>query len=88
MELHVLADDFAGTLVTGMQYARQSIPNLVSTRIEILDQGSAGEIPVSTIDLEARYLAPFKAAARVRQTVNTQTYLFATRMGANKNLAD
>jgi len=67
VELFVLADDFTGALDTGVQFAQQSIPTLVSTRIELLDQGVDEEISVVVLDLETRHLSPTEAAVRVRQ---------------------
>ncbi|UCF99468.1 MAG: four-carbon acid sugar kinase family protein [Spirochaetaceae bacterium] len=67
LELLVLADDFTGALDTGVQFSRQSIPTLVSTRIETLDQG--GEISVLALDLETRHLSAQAAVERVRQAV-------------------
>ena len=69
VKLLILADDFTGVLDTGVQFASQSIPTLVSTRIETLDQGREGEISVIALDLETRHLVPAQAADRVRQAV-------------------
>jgi uncharacterized protein YgbK (DUF1537 family) len=69
VELLVLADDFTGALDTGVVFAGRSIPTLVSTRIEALDQEIHREISVLVLDLETRHLAPEEAAARVRRAV-------------------
>jgi uncharacterized protein YgbK (DUF1537 family) len=69
VELLVLADDFTGALDAGVQFAQQSIPTLVSTRIELLDQGVDEEISAVVLDLETRHLSPMEAAGRVRQAV-------------------
>ena len=69
VELLVLADDFTGSLDTGVQFAKQSVPTLVSTRIEVLDQGVDEEISAVVLDLETRHLSPTEAAVRVRRAV-------------------
>ena len=65
----MLADDFTGALDTGAQFAQQSIPTLVSTRIDVLDQGVDEEISAVVLDLETRHLSPTEAAVRVRRAV-------------------
>ena len=65
----MLADDFTGSLDTGVQFAKQSVPTLVSTRIEVLDQGVDEEISAVVLDLETRHLSPTEAAVRVRRAV-------------------
>ncbi|MBN2553321.1 MAG: four-carbon acid sugar kinase family protein [Spirochaetales bacterium] len=69
LDMLVLADDLAGALDTGVQFARRSIPTLVSTRIDTLDQGIYREISVIVLDLDSRHLPPERAAGRVRRAV-------------------
>ena len=69
LDMLVLADDLTGALDTGVQFVRRSIPTLVSTRIETLDQGIDREISVVVLDLDSRHLPPDQAAGRIRRAV-------------------
>jgi uncharacterized protein YgbK (DUF1537 family) len=69
VELLVLADDFTGALDTGVQFAQQSIPTLVSTRIQQLDQGEAEDFSVFVLDMESRHVPPNEAKTIVMKAV-------------------
>lgn len=66
----VLADDLTGALDTGVQFAHQNVPTLVSTRIETLDQDTHGVISVLVLDLDSRHVDASVAAERVRRAVH------------------
>jgi uncharacterized protein YgbK (DUF1537 family) len=69
VELLVLADDFTGAIDTGVQFAQQSIPTLVSNRFQQLDQGAIQEFSVFVLDIESRHIPPKEAESRVIKTV-------------------
>jgi uncharacterized protein YgbK (DUF1537 family) len=69
VELLVLADDFTGAIDTGVQFAQQSIPTLVSNRFQQLDQVAMQDFSVFVLDIESRHMMPKEAESRVRETV-------------------
>jgi uncharacterized protein YgbK (DUF1537 family) len=69
VELLVLADDFTGAIDTGVQFAQQSIPTLVSNRFQHLDQGAVEDFSVFVLDIESRHIPPKEAETRVIETV-------------------
>jgi uncharacterized protein YgbK (DUF1537 family) len=69
VELLVLADDFTGAIDTGVQFAQQSVPTLVSNRFQQLDQGAIQDFSVFVIDIESRHIPPKEAESRVIETV-------------------
>jgi uncharacterized protein YgbK (DUF1537 family) len=69
VELLVLADDFTGAIDTGVQFAQQSVPTLVSNRFQQLDQGAIRDFSVFVIDIESRHMPPKAAESRVIETV-------------------
>lgn len=69
MELLVLADDFTGALDTGVQFAQQSIPTLVSTKIQQLKRGVTKDFPVFVLDTESRHVSPSESRIKVIEAV-------------------
>ena len=69
VELLVLADDFTGAIDTGVQFAQQSVPTLVSNRFQQLDQGAIQDFSVFVLDIESRHIPPKEAESRVIETV-------------------
>jgi uncharacterized protein YgbK (DUF1537 family) len=69
VELLVLADDFTGAIDTGVQFAQQRIPTLVSTKIQQLDQAETKDFSVFVLDMESRHIRPHDAETRVKEAV-------------------
>ncbi|HEY5586799.1 MAG TPA: four-carbon acid sugar kinase family protein [Ruminiclostridium sp.] len=70
MKLLVIADDFTGAMDTGVQFSKNGIATLVSTRTELnLDQIQQN-IQVLVVDTESRHLKPDKAYEIVYDLTN------------------
>jgi len=69
VELLVLADDFTGALDTGVQFAQQNIPTLVSTKFQQLDQGVTEDFSVFVLDTESRHVPPNESRTKVIEAV-------------------
>ena len=65
----MLADDFTGAIDTGVQFAQQSIPTLVSNRFQQLDQGVTQDFTVFVLDIGSRHIPPEEAKIRVIESV-------------------
>ncbi len=65
MKLLVIADDFTGAMDTGVQFSKNAINTLVSTRIDLDFDTIQQDIEVLVVDTESRHISPDKAYEKV-----------------------
>ncbi len=69
IKLLIIADDFTGSLDTGVQFSKKGIPTLVTIKPEISFEEIDGAVEVLVFDTESRHTTPEEAGSRVERIV-------------------